>query len=131
MCQSKQETCNAKSPFRTADGSCNNLKNPSWGKAGSCMPRLLHSDYANGVNTSRAARSGRPLPNVRVVSNTMHPELILPDPERTSLTTHFGQFLTHDIAYAIMVTDLNGVNDLGDPFDIPPGNNQLCCFLFL
>lgn len=48
MCPSERQTCNASSRFRTADGSCNNQENPNWGKAGTCMPRLLEPDYANG-----------------------------------------------------------------------------------
>lgn len=48
MCPPEPQDCNVTSPYRTADGSCNNLDNPSWGKAGTCMPRLLEPDYANG-----------------------------------------------------------------------------------
>lgn len=35
------------SKFRTIDGSCNNLKHPTWGKADICLKRILPFDYAD------------------------------------------------------------------------------------
>lgn len=34
--------------YRSFDGSCNNLKYPLWGKAGTAYTRLLIPDYADG-----------------------------------------------------------------------------------
>ncbi|CAN7939172.1 unnamed protein product, partial [Ixodes hexagonus] len=53
-----------------------------------------------GVNTPRAALSGRPLPGARRVSFTVHPEGFVRAPKWTHLLTQFGQFLTHDISFA-------------------------------
>ncbi|KAL1420483.1 hypothetical protein MTO96_024303 [Rhipicephalus appendiculatus] len=39
--------CDASSPFREADGRCNNLEHPEWGAAGACMRRLLPPAYAD------------------------------------------------------------------------------------
>lgn len=37
--------------YRTLDGTCNNLQNPSWGSANSALNRLLPARYENGFNT--------------------------------------------------------------------------------
>lgn len=39
--------------FRTISGSCNNLKNPAWGSAGSKLARFIPNEYADGVQEPR------------------------------------------------------------------------------
>ncbi|GFQ97977.1 chorion peroxidase [Trichonephila clavata] len=41
--------CNANSRYRTADGTCNNLQNPTWGSAGVCFRRLLNPNYIGKI----------------------------------------------------------------------------------
>lgn len=131
MCPSEPQACNASSPYRTADGSCNNLDNPGWGKAGACMPRILDPDYGNGVNTTRVALSGRPLPNSRMISYTVHPEVIVPNLRWTHMMMQFGQFLDHDILHALVVAEASFVNNLGIPFVNLSDPGFDCCNLTL
>ncbi|KAK8783990.1 hypothetical protein V5799_009645 [Amblyomma americanum] len=49
-------TCDPAHPYRTLDGSCNNLANPSWGKALSCHSRIapaVHGDGKSGCERRR------------------------------------------------------------------------------
>ncbi|KAM7295326.1 peroxidase [Ixodes scapularis] len=116
LCESPAISCDATYPYRTADGSCNNLANPDWGSTDSCMRRILPADYADGLSQPRVARNGDPLPNARKVSFTVHPEVNVPDTRWTHLAMQFGQFLDHDITLATTPGNLT----LG-----PPG--QECC----
>ena len=42
--------------YRTADGSCNNLRHPKWGRANVALTRLLESDYQDGNSFSDSSR---------------------------------------------------------------------------
>ena len=39
--------------YRTADGSCNNLRNPTWGSAFMAFLRFLPPDYSDGVQVKK------------------------------------------------------------------------------
>ncbi|CAG2169339.1 unnamed protein product, partial [Oppiella nova] len=96
-CRSQQPVPCVKSRFRTADGSCNNARNTRWGKSFECVARLLDPEYADGVSVPRVARSGRPLPNPRILSVTIHPQEDF-SANFTHMLMQFGQFLDHDIS---------------------------------
>ena len=40
--------CDPKTRFRTADGSCNNLLQPKYGKSGTPLQRILPNSYSDG-----------------------------------------------------------------------------------
>ncbi|CAN8025235.1 unnamed protein product, partial [Ixodes persulcatus] len=124
LCGTPAISCNATYPYRTADGSCNNLAYPDWGRSASCMRRILQPDYADGLQRPRIARNGRQLPSARKVSFTVHPQVIVPDTRSTHLSMQFGQFLAHDIS----LTPQPGDFRLGAPDtdSSGPGPNDCC-----
>ena len=52
----------ALSPFRTIDGSCNNIQFSVWGKARTQFQRCLKPVYSDGVWQPKKAASGNELP---------------------------------------------------------------------
>ncbi|XP_067656695.1 peroxidase-like [Haliotis asinina] len=96
----REYTCNEKSPFRTADGHCNNLVYTSWGRSFIPMRRYLPPVYDDAVSSPRQkSRSGADLPSTRTVSITVHPPSSAEDlhPNLTVMLMQWGQFLDHDI----------------------------------
>lgn len=47
-CATGDGNCDRNSRERLLDGSCNNIKNPSWGSAGALFTRLLPAAYHDG-----------------------------------------------------------------------------------
>lgn len=49
ICETRRTRCGGgPSRYRSIDGSCNNLRNPSWGKTNSALVRLLEPNYSDG-----------------------------------------------------------------------------------
>ena len=61
---SEEIECDKWDKFRQIDGSCNNLKNPYYGKTATPFQRLLAPDYKS-AGSFRLAKSGNNLPNSR------------------------------------------------------------------
>lgn len=97
-CESEHHVYCEPSKYRTADGSCNNLRYPSWGKAFTCFQRLLPPAYADGQSAPRVSITGYPLPNPRVLSQVLHRDLNYPA-TYTHMVMQFGQFFAHDITF--------------------------------
>ena len=93
-----QVHCDPYQKYRTADGTCNNLYNPNWGKAAGCFSRLLPPDYADGLSAPRLSVTGAPLPNPRILSAVLHRDLNYPA-TYTHFAMQYGQFFAHDIAF--------------------------------
>ncbi|XP_067656390.1 peroxidase-like [Haliotis asinina] len=92
--------CNEKSPYRTADGHCNNLFYTRWGSAFIPMRRFLPPVYNDGVASPRQySTTGANLPSARTVSTTVHIPSTDDDlnPLFTVMLMQWGQFLDHDI----------------------------------
>ncbi|XP_071090627.1 salivary peroxidase/catechol oxidase-like [Haliotis cracherodii] len=94
--------CKTSSPYRTADGSCNNLEHTTWGKAFIPMRRWLdpaYDDYISSPREKATLGSSSKLPSARRVSTSVHPPST--DADRHVSYTHmlmqWGQFLDHDI----------------------------------
>lgn len=88
-------------PYRTADGTCNNLRTPLLGSSSTPMGRYLPAEYSDGIDLPRVnGISGTPLPGARLISTTLH-GLSTPedrDDGLTHLTPIFGLFLSTDVA---------------------------------
>lgn len=103
----------ARGENRSYDGSGNNLLHPTWGAAGTPLPRLTASAYDDGVSAPRGALSGV-LPNPRVISNTVIKQTVmLPNTHQmTDWVFQWGQFVDHDL-------DLTGAASPTESFNIP------------
>lgn len=61
--------------YRNIDGSCNNQRNPDWGKAFVPFNRIVFPAYQDGVDAPRTVgKSGTTLPSARQVSFTVAPD---------------------------------------------------------
>ncbi|XP_070395924.1 salivary peroxidase/catechol oxidase-like isoform X1 [Dermacentor albipictus] len=132
-CPLTNVTCNLTRKYREADGKCNNLQNPGWGSAASCMNRLLPADYQDGVSSPRVAADGSPLPNAREISYTVHPNASNPATNITHMVMQLGQFIDHDIALAPLMPDPGEIVNLGNPNNVvdccsPGKRNAPNCF---
>jgi len=91
--------CDQSYPYRSLDGSCNNLNYPWWGAANTPYKRLLRAEYDDGVSAMRQNSVVRNyyLPNARLVATTLHK----PNPTLSvwsNFAISFGQSIAHDIA---------------------------------
>lgn len=84
------------SPYRSVDGSCNNLEHTVWGMPFRRYGRLLSADYGDGYSLPARAASGEELPSARNVSVVMHPTDSKMDVNLTVVNMQFGQFVSHD-----------------------------------
>ncbi|GLV32003.1 Peroxinectin-like [Carabus blaptoides fortunei] len=95
--------------FRSVDGSCNNVMEPSWGVALTPYTRLLPPSYADGIWTPRTSKvHGQPLPSPRLISSTLFTDVNRPDKEHTLMLMQFGQFLSHDFSRTVTSRYANG-----------------------
>lgn len=88
-------------PYRTYDGSCNNLAHTAWGKANTPYTRILPPDYEDGVSALRATGvTGAKLPNPRSVSLATVRWSERADARVSLMLMQWGQFLDHDLTLA-------------------------------
>ncbi len=121
FCPFKNMTqCNPQYPYRSFDGSCNNLKNPWWGQAEMPFKRWLRPDYADSklfnfftnynfepsflfgfisleLNEPRRSADGSELPNPRDLACALHDETYDVEPFVTHMFMQWGQVINHDI----------------------------------
>lgn len=115
VCSKEAPSSCSSSPYRTADGSCNNLIHPrTWGVAMRPFRRALPPDYGDGISAPRKGKGGTHLPSARDVSLTVHRAFYRDDPNFTVMLAVWGQFIDHDIT----ATALSQGKD---------GNSISCC----
>ena len=90
-------TCDSTKKYPSFDGSCNNLKNPYYGKNETPMKRLLSANYADGKDTPKTD-----LPNPRDISSDLQKDNDNLEPIWTHIYATFGQFLSHDLVETSM-----------------------------
>ncbi|XP_063882991.1 LOW QUALITY PROTEIN: chorion peroxidase-like [Scylla paramamosain] len=93
----KEGPCDPARRYRTINGTCNNIRNPSWGSAFSPLRRIVPANYGDGVMSLRRAQDGKPLPSARLVSATINLNRKSAATCFSFLHLTFGQFVDHDI----------------------------------
>lgn len=95
----KQIVCDTQFPYRSLDGSCNNLNNTWWGKTGTPYKRWMPADYSDQfkLNEPRAATDGSELPNARLLSCALNIDKHDIEPAVSHILMQWGQFVNHDI----------------------------------
>ncbi|KAF0303555.1 Chorion peroxidase [Amphibalanus amphitrite] len=91
-------SCDRSNKYRTADGSCNNLKTPSLGRSGTGLHRLLNSTFSDGIFGPRLLGSGgSPLPSARRLSTSLLSTNANADGRVAVSLPVFAEFLSHDL----------------------------------
>ncbi|XP_046388413.1 peroxidase-like [Ischnura elegans] len=90
-------TCH-KNPYRTYDGTCNNLRSPDSGIPNIPLTRVVPARYCDGIRTPRRSRlNDRRLPSARKITSTMFDTKNVKHPHLTQLTAIFWIFVATDI----------------------------------
>ena len=100
------DSCDTQSKFRTIDGSCNNMRNPTYGRKDTVFQRIWAPAYDDGTSKPRTnSSSGKLLPSARKVSREVGGVKENPSDYITALGVTFGQFIDHDIAFTPLMGD--------------------------
>lgn len=101
-------------PYRSIDGTDNNLAQPTWGAAGIPLLRVAPADYADGVS----AMSGLTRPDPRTISNVivLQSDLIPNSYRLSDMLWQWGQFVDHDLS---LTEAQNRLLHPGEVADIP------------
>jgi peroxidase len=92
-----QWKCDPYSPWRTADGACNNLLFPWWGASSTIYKRMYPPAYEYGSQPRSHGTNGYPLENPRTIALKVHyPQDIYI--EISAFFPQFGQFVNHDLS---------------------------------
>jgi len=96
-----QITCDPNAKYRTVNGSCNNLQNPSWGAALTPFYRYMDPEFSDGISAFRLQSDGSPLPNARNLTLTLFKDVKrICDHKNNEILVPWAQFITHDVAYS-------------------------------
>ncbi|KAJ8305384.1 hypothetical protein KUTeg_015929 [Tegillarca granosa] len=100
-CPKPDVHCDQYSPYRTIDGTCNNLANPELGKAFIPQNRFLPAEYDDGIDSPRTrSKSGDMLPSPRLISeNVFRQKDDNLNSRLTLLVMSWGQFAEHDVIF--------------------------------
>ncbi|XP_046342547.2 peroxidase-like [Haliotis rufescens] len=124
---SSSVVCNKTDMFRSADGSCNNIRHPDWGKSFIPLRRFLLPKYDDDISSPRTKGiHRRPLVSARLVSTTLHTADV--DATSRSDATHmamqWAQFLDHDLSITAVQRGADGSTMICCKDDVPKGYNH-------
>ncbi|XP_063421509.1 peroxidase-like protein isoform X2 [Mytilus trossulus] len=93
-CRNFTGTCDENYPYRSADGSCNNVDYPEWGKSFTPQERFVPAHYEDGIDYPR----DYDLPSPRLISNKLFNDTGEGsyDKRKTAEMMAWGQLLAHD-----------------------------------
>ncbi|XP_013174136.1 PREDICTED: peroxidase-like isoform X2 [Papilio xuthus] len=97
ICTAYQSNC-TKTRYRSYDGSCNNLANPTWGTPNNAYENMVQSNYADGVNSWPTASDGGSLPNTREISIKIFIPKLEIEHKWNLNTQQWGQIVAHDLS---------------------------------
>lgn len=130
------------SKYRSIDGVCNNLLNPTWGASYTGFKRILKPIYEDGFSTPIGWNKGVkyygfPKPSSRLVSTKLiKTDEITPDSEITHMVMQWGQFLDHDMDHSLPSVSSESWDGIDCkkscdyaapcyPIDVPPGDPRV------
>ncbi|XP_046815214.1 peroxidasin homolog [Vespa crabro] len=128
--------------YRSIDGSCNNLKHPTWGSSYTGFRRILQPIYENGFSMPIGWQKDRryhgyPKPAARLVSTTLiSTHDITSDDRITHMVMQWGQFLDHDLDHALPSVSSESWDGIDCkkscenaapcfPMEVPPGDPRI------
>ncbi|GBP47645.1 Peroxidase mlt-7 [Eumeta japonica] len=85
------------SEYRSTDGSCNNLKHPTWGMASRPYAELAGFHYADGKHELARALSGNKLPSARKISSELFLSKDRIDDDYNLMAAQYGQIIALDM----------------------------------
>ncbi|XP_037296938.1 peroxidase [Manduca sexta] len=92
------KSCPKNSRYRTIDGSCNNIQNPSWGTPNTSYVRLQPSNYGDDISSMPTTKSGCPLMSTREISLLTVKDKPIVDTDVSLTAMQFGQLVAHDMS---------------------------------
>ncbi|XP_054084905.1 peroxidasin [Zeugodacus cucurbitae] len=130
------------SKYRSIDGTCNNMKNPSWGASLTAFRRNIKPIYENGFSTpigwtKNQLYGGFLKPSPRLISTSViTTKRITPDSRITHMVMQWGQFLDHDLDHALPSVSSESWDGIDCkktcefappcfPIEVPPGDPRI------
>ncbi|CAD7078943.1 unnamed protein product [Hermetia illucens] len=137
QCEDFSIACDPSGPFRSMSGHCNNLRNPTLGQSLTTFNRLLPAVYEDGISRPRISSvTGAPLPNPRVISTLVHPDISNLHTRYSLMVMQYAQFLDHDLTMTPIHKGFHEsipscrkcdsprtVHPECNPFPVPPGDH--------